>query len=294
VVVEADNFPADNYVVQGIRARFRPDLELRPVSSESLAEALTPEVGVLVCSHVNYRSGLLQDLPGLTARARELGVTVVWDLAHSAGVVPVGLTAAGADLAVGCGYKYLCGGPGAPAFLYVRRELQERVSPVLTGWLGHAEPFAFESDYRPAGGIRRQLCGTPAVLAMSALDAALDVLLEAELSVVRRQSVVLTGTFLAEVESECAGLGLELASPRIPELRGSQIAFRHPEGYAIVQALIARGVIGDFRAPDLLRFGFAPHYLTLEDARGAARALGEVLRSAEYQRPEHRQRGYVT
>jgi kynureninase len=207
--------------------------------------------------------------------------------------MPVDLTGAGADFAVGCGYKYLCGGPGAPAFLYVAPRHQETFEQPLSGWLGHAEPFAFAAAYRPAPGISRFLCGTPPILSMTALDAALDVVLEADLSLVREKSEALTTFFISAVEQAC-GDAVQLLSPREPSRRGSQISFVHPDGYAVMRALIARGVVGDFRTPDVLRFGFAPLYVRFVDAWETARALAEVLSSHAHERPEFRRRAAVT
>jgi kynureninase len=207
--------------------------------------------------------------------------------------MPVDLHASGADLAVGCGYKYLCGGPGAPAFLWVPRRLQEAFVQPLSGWLGHAAPFAFEPAYRPAEGIARYLCGTPPILSMSALDAALDLLLEADLVLVREKSEALTSFFVRTVEETCGG-AVRLVSPRDPSRRGSQVSFAHPDGYAVMQALISRGVVGDFRAPDVLRFGFAPLYVRFADAFDAARALADVLSTRAHERPEFRRLSAVT
>ncbi len=207
--------------------------------------------------------------------------------------MPVDLTAAGADYAVGCGYKYLCGGPGAPAFLYVAPRHQEAFRQPLSGWLGHAEPFAFEAAYRPAPGISRALCGTPPILSMSALDAALDVILAADLALVRAKSQAMTSFFVEAVEQEC-GEAVRLVSPRVSSLRGSQVSFAHPDAYAVMRALIERGVVGDFRAPDVLRFGFAPLYVRFADAWETARALAEVLSSHAHERPEFRRRAAVT
>ncbi len=233
-------------------------------------------------------------MPALTAAAHRKGALTLWDLSHSAGAMPIALGAAGADLAVGCGYKYLNGGPGAPAFLYVRRNLQDRIRPPLSGWMGHREPFAFVAGYAPADGIGRNLCGTPPVLAMAALDAALDLWAEVDLDAVRAKSVALAELFISSVEERCAGFGLTLASPRSAEHRGSQVSFRHAGGYAVMQALIARGVIGDFRAPDLIRFGFTPLYLRFVDVFEAAISLTEILREQLWNRPEYRRRTAVT
>ena len=250
-------------------------------------------------THVDYRTGELHDMAAVTERVHAAGALMLWDLSHSTGALEVDLGGAGADLAVGCGYKYLNGGPGAPAFVYVARRHQEAIRSPLQGWLGHAEPFAFSPDYRPAAGVARFLCGTPPILSLAALDAALDLFAEVELSTLRAKSVALGQLFLELVEQECADWlaedgGLAIACPRDGERRGSQVSLRHPEGYAIVQALIGRGVVGDFRAPDVLRFGLAPLYLRFVDVWDAVAHLREVLAGEEWRRPEHRRRSAVT
>ena len=290
VLSDSGNFPTDLYVAETLcRALGR---ELRVVAPEAVAGAIGPGVAVLMLTEVDYRTGRRHDMAALTAAARAAGALTVWDLAHSAGAFPVDLAGCGADFAVGCGYKYLNGGPGAPAFLYVAPGRVAEAAPILSGWFGHAAPFAFEPRWRPAEGVDRMLVGTPPVLSMAALEAALEVWEGVDLAAVRARSVALSERFVAEVEARCPGLAL--ASPRDPAQRGSQVSFRHPEGYAVMQALIARGVIGDFRAPDLMRFGFAPLYLTEAEVVRAAEALGEVLASGAWDRPEFRARAKVT
>jgi kynureninase len=294
IVSEAGNFPTDLYTLAGLVELLGPGFELRRVAAEDLPGALGPDVAALCLTHVNFRSGALHDLPGLTAAAHRAGALAIWDLAHSAGAVPVGLGAAGADLAIGCGYKYLNGGPGAPAFVFAARALQAELRSPLQGWLGHASPFDFDPEYRPAAGIDRFQNGTPPILALAALDAALDVWDRVEIAAVRQKSIALTSRFIELVEQECAGLGLGLVSPRDPAARGSQVSFAHPAAYAVMQALIARNVVGDFRAPDLLRFGFAPLYLTFQDVGRAVAALRDVLVSGEWQREEWQDKAAVT
>ena len=294
VVSERGNFPTDLYVAQGLCELLEGRVELRLVAPAELEAALDAEVALLMLTHVDYRSGRMHDLARLTRAAHDAGALALWDLAHSAGAVPVDLNGAAADLAVGCGYKYLNGGPGAPAFLFVAERWQDAARQPITGWLGHAEPFAFESAYRAAAGIRKFLAGTPSILGMAALDAGVDLLLEVDPAALRAKSVALTELFIDLVEERCAGFGLELASPRAAGERGSQVALRHPDGYPIAQALIARGVIGDFRAPDLLRFGFGPLYLRFVDVFDAALALGAVLAGRAWDVPEYRQRAAVT
>jgi kynureninase len=293
VLSEEGNFPTDLYVAEGLARLLGKGHRLRLVPKEELAAALDADVAALLLTHVDYRTGERHDMEGLTRAAHASGALAVWDLAHSAGAMPVDLNGAGADLAVGCGYKYLCGGPGAPAFLWVPKRLQDAFVQPLSGWLGHAEPFAFEPAYRPAPGIARALCGTPPILSMSALDAALDVMLAADLALVRAKSEALTSFFVEAVEQEC-GEAVRVVSPRDAARRGSQVSFAHPDAYAVMRALIARGVVGDVRAPDVLRFGFAPLYVRFADAWDAARALAEVLSSHAHERPEFRRRAAVT
>lgn len=289
------NFPSDLYMMQGI-ARTLGSCEL--VLAEDPAAALDDGVAVLALTHVDFKTGELFDLAGLTAAAHAVGALVLWDLAHSAGAVPVDLGAsgggAGVDFAVGCGYKFLNGGPGAPAFLYVAERHQERAQSPLSGWLGHAEPFAFETSYRPAPGIGRFVCGTPPILSLAALDAGLDAFEGVDLGALRAKSMALGDLFLDLADERCAGHGFRVVSPRDASRRGSQVSLAHPEGYAIVQALIARGVIGDFRAPDVLRFGLAPLYLGYADVWDAVEALVRVMEGREWEREQHRRRAPVT
>jgi kynureninase len=243
---------------------------------------------------VHYKSGRMHDMKQITKLAHDAGALVLWDLSHSAGALELDLNGVQVDFAVGCGYKYLNGGPGAPAFLFVaKRHHQEARSP-LCGWMGHAAPFAFDDSYQPAQGIRRFLCGTPDVLGLSALDASLDVILQAEIRQIARKSRDLSERFIQLVEQRCAGYGLELASPRDPSMRGSHVAFRHIHGYPIMQALIHAGVIGDFRAPDILRFGFAPLYLRYSDIWRAVSILSDILQSGSWKDAQFHKRLPVT
>lgn len=293
ILSEEGNFPTDLYVGEGLARLLERGHRLRLVPKGALRAALDGDVAVLLLTHVDYRTGERHDMEALTRAAHEAGALALWDLAHTAGAMPVDLRAAGADFAVGCGYKYLCGGPGAPAFLWVPVRLQGSFCQPLSGWLGHASPFAFEPSYRPADGVARYLCGTPPILSMSSLDAALDVLLEADLDLVREKSEALTSFFVEAVEETC-GDAVRLVSPREAARRGSQVSFAHPDAYAVMQALIARGVVGDVRAPDVLRFGFAPLYVRFVDAFDAARALADVLSSRVHERPEFRRVAAVT
>lgn len=301
VLSERHNFPTDLYIAEGL-ARER-GLELLLADDPEQIEPLLAEgnVAVLMLTHVNYRTGRMHDMAAINRVAHRHGTLVLWDLAHSAGAVPVDLHGGGepeaaADFAVGCGYKYLNGGPGAPAFVWVHPRHAERFWQPLSGWLGHASPFEFTPHYTPAAGIGRYLCGTPAVISMAALECGVDTVLAAgDMQALRRKSVALTRLFMDLVEARCAGHGLTLASPREDALRGSQVCFAHPEGgYPIMQALIARGVIGDFRAPDILRFGFTPLYTRFVDAWDAVEHLAQVLASGEWREARFHQRAAVT
>ncbi len=297
IVSERSNFPTDLYIAEALCKE--RGLRLQLVEPEDIAAALTPDVAVLMLTHVNYRTGAMHDMAAVTAAAHIAGALTVWDLAHSAGAVPVDLNGADADFSIGCGYKYLNGGPGAPAFVWVNPRHAGRFWQPLAGWWGHAAPFEFTPDYRPAPGITRYLCGTQPILSMTALDCGLDTVLAAQplggMAALRAKSLALTDLFMALVEERCAGHGLRLVTPRPHAQRGSQVCLSRGEGaYAMVQALIARGVIGDYRAPDILRFGFTPLYIGFEDVWNAVEHLKQVLDSGEWQRPEFNQKHAVT
>jgi len=287
---ETANFPTDLYVAQGVASV--AGSELRLVERGALGSALDERVAVLLLTHVDFRTGELHDLAAWTAAAHDAGALVLWDLSHSTGAVPVDLGGAGADLAVGCGYKYLCGGPGAPSFAFVARRLHEAFETPLRGWMGHAAPFELDIGYRPAPGAGRLLCGTPPILSLAALECGVRGVARAGIERIRRKSVALTDLFVRLVEQECGGFAL--ASPREATRRGSQVSLRHPEGYAVVQALATRGVYGDFRVPDLLRFGFAPACVRFADAWDAVAALRAVMEGREWDRPELRRVARVT
>ncbi len=293
ILSEKGNFPTDLYVAQGV-ARTLGGLELRLVERSGIAAALDDRVAVLLLTHVDFRTGETQDIPSLTAAAHEAGALALWDLSHSAGALSLELDAWGVDLAVGSGYKYLNGGPGAPAFAFVARHLHDAIETPLQGWMGHAEPFAFEEEYRPAPGVARLLCGTPSILGLTALKCGIESVARAGIEPLRRKSIRLTDVFIQLVEQECAGHGLVLASPGEAARRGSHVSYLHPEGRAIVQALVGHRVIGDFRQPDILRFGFAPAYIRFVDVWEAVAALRAVMESREWDRPEHRQPAVVT
>ncbi len=291
ILTEEGNFPTDLYMAQGLIALLKRGHVLRRVPAADLAGALDRDVAVLMLTHVNYRSGAMHDMTALTRAAHDVGALVLWDLSHSVGAVPLRLDADDVDLAVGCGYKYLNGGPGAPAFLHVARGLQDDLRLPLTGWLGHAEPFAFESEYRPARGIARAVVGTPPVLSLAALEVGVDLALQVPLAAVRTKSLQLAELFIALMAAES---GFTLLTPRDAERRGSQVSFAHPAGYAVMQALIERGVIGDFRAPDVLRFGLAALYVRFVDVWDAVAALREVMRTEAWRDPRFQQQRKVT
>jgi kynureninase len=295
IVSERGNFPTDLYMAQGLIAQLDRGHRLVLVDDAvEIPAALGDDTAILMLTHVDYRSGAMHDMAAVTRLAHEVGALTLWDLAHSAGAVPLDLAGANVDFAVGCGYKYLNGGPGAPAFFHVAARHADSFVQPLAGWFGHEAPFAFEPDYRPAPGAARYLCGTPPVLAMAALDAALELWDDVDMASLRAKSLALSEAFIATVEAMCPDMGLELVTPRDPARRGSQVSFRHPQGYAVMQALIARGVIGDFRAPDILRFGFTPLYTRFTDVFDAAAILREVLTSRAYTRPEFQTRARVT
>lgn len=294
ILSEEENFPTDLYMAQGLTALLEGRARLRVVPRRDLVASLDGDVAVVMLTHVDFRTGELLDLPGLTAAAHRAGALALWDLSHSAGAVPVDLGGADADLAVGCGYKYLNGGPGAPAYAFVARRHHARLRSPLSGWMGHAAPFSFDTSYRPAEGVARLLCGTPPILSLAALAEGIATIRNAGIGPLREKSVALTELFVGLVDRDLAGLGLALASPRDPARRGSQVSLRHPEAYAVVQALAGEGVVGDFREPDVLRFGFAPAYVRFVDVWDAVAALGTVLAGRAWDRPELRRRARVT
>ena len=287
VVTEAGDFPTDLYILQGLAALI-PDIELRVAEPGGVAAALDDQVAVVLLSHVHYRSGAVRDMAELNAAIHATGALGLWDLSHSAGVLDVDLNRDGVDMAAGCGYKYLNGGPGAPAYVFVAKRHQAALRNPLSGWMGHARPFDFVDEYAPAPGIDRWLCGTPPILSLTALDTALDAFDGVKMPEAREKAGALGDLFIERVEARCAGKGLTLASPRAAGLRGGQVSFHHPQGWAVMQNLIARGIIGDFRSPDVIRFGFAPLYVRRVDVWDAVEVLGEILdsgtwRDARYQ-----------
>jgi kynureninase len=294
IVSELGNFPTDLYVAQGLAELLGERCELRLVERRRLLESLDAEVAVLMLTQVDFRTGEMHDMASWTRAAHAAGALALWDLAHSAGALPVDLSGCGADLAVGCGYKYLNGGPGAPAFAFVARRHHDGLRSPLYGWMGHAVPFDFDPCYRPAPGVARLLVGTPPILSLAALECGVVSVAEIGVERLRAKSIALTELFVGLAERECHGHGLGLGSPRDPARRGSQVALHHPEGYAVLQARIATGGIGDFRPPDLMRFGFAPAYLRFVEVWDAVARLREILETRSWDRPEHRARRKVT
>jgi kynureninase len=278
VLSSRDNFPSDLYAAAGAARLAGAELEV--VDRSELLSSLDSDVAVCCLTHVDFRTGELHDIASLTAAAHEAGALALWDLCHSAGAVPVGCEEHGIDLAVGCTYKYLNGGPGSPSFLYVRRPLQDELENPLPGWLGHEDPFSFELDWQPSKGIRRFLTSTPPILGLACLDAALDAFDGVTIEQVRSKSISLAALFIEAID-DAGSASLEVVSPRASEERGSQVSLRHERASDVVAGAIERDVIGDFRAPDLCRFGFAPLYLSHEDVWRAAAVVVDVARSLE-------------
>jgi kynureninase len=295
ILAEQGGFPTDLYIAQGIQSHNpRLSLRLEGHDGHSIEDLLGEDIAVLLVNHVDYRSGALRDMAGLTRRAQAAGALVVWDLCHSAGAMPVDLNGAGADFAVGCSYKYLNGGPGAPAFIYAARRHHGKTTQPLSGWWAHREPFAFRNRFEADRGMGAFLCGTQPILSLRALKPALAIFDNVDLARLREKSKRLTGLFIELVEQRCAGHGISLLSPRVTEKRGSQVALGHEHGYPIVRALIERKVVGDFRAPDVMRFGFAPLYLRYRDVWDAVERLRDILASGIWRDPRFAVRGVVT
>ncbi len=292
ILSDSGNFPSDLYMAQGLIASLGQGHELRVVAPEEVADHITEEVAVTMITEVDYRTGRKHDMSALTAKAHEVGALTIWDLAHSAGAVQVDLAGVGADFAVGCTYKFLNSGPGGPAFIYIRPDLAPDVRPALSGWLGHEAPFAFDRDYRPGSGIDRMRVGTPPILQMAALDAALDIWDRVDMAALRARSLDLGDRFIGGVEATCPDL--TLATPRDHAMRGSQVSFRFEHGYAAMQALIAHGVIGDFRAPDIMRFGITPLYLDDGDIDRAVAILADIMANRLWDNPDYQKRAAVT
>ncbi|MBO6773157.1 MULTISPECIES: kynureninase [unclassified Thalassospira] len=292
VVSDNGNFPTDLYMADGLIKSLDKGHVLKTPNPEDVESLINEDLAVLMLTQVDYRTGRMHDMKRITELAHAAGALVIWDLAHSAGAVPVDLAGCNADFAVGCTYKYLNGGPGAPAFIYVRPDHAKIARPALSGWLGHAAPFAFDPDYTPAPGVSRMRVGTPPVIQMTVLEEAMKAWDGVEMADIRARSIELCEQFIAGVEASCPML--ELASPRDAANRGSQVSFRFDQGYAVMQALIARGVIGDFRAPDVIRFGFTPLYIDNADVDGAVKILAEIMETRAWDKPEFHKRNAVT
>jgi kynureninase len=294
ILSDSGNFPSDLYVAQGLNRFLHDRHELKVVAPEDVGNAITEEVAVVMITEVDYRTCRRHDMKALTKLAHEKGCLIIWDLAHSAGAVPVDLLGADADFAVGCTYKYLNGGPGSAAFVWVHPRHQKTAEPALVGWWGHANPFAFDLDWKAADGLVRMQCGTQGILSLAALDAAMHVWDEVNMETVHQKAKSLCGLFIELVDARCGKHGLRLAGPRDLNKRGSHVSFHCPEGYAVMQALIARRVIGDFRAPDMIRFGFAPLYNTHEEVFEAVDVLTEIMDKRLWDRPEFLTKKAVT
>lgn len=291
ILTEPGNFPTDLYIAQGIAATL-PGRQVR--TTRDIAAAIDGDTAVVLLTHVHYKTGAMHDMAAITAAAHAAGALILWDLSHSVGAVEVDLNGCGADLAVGCGYKYLNGGPGAPAFLYVAKALQDRLRSPLTGWMGHAAPFDFEDDYAPAGGMKRFLCGTPPILGMAALDAGLDTFEGVTMGDLVPKSRALADLLIAGIDTRLAGHGFTLVTPRDAAMRGSHVSIAHDHAWEICQALIARGVVGDFRAPEVLRLGLTPLYTRYEDVWRAVEKLAEVMAADAWRDPAYAVRAAVT
>ena len=295
IVSEASNFPTDLYIAEGLAELLQQGYSLRLVNSpDELPQAIDADVAVVMLTHVNYKTGYMYDMQALTALSHECGALSLWDLAHSAGAVPVDLHQAGADYAIGCTYKYLNGGPGSQAFVWVNPALVDLVRQPLSGWFGHTRQFAMESNYAPSAGIARYLCGTQPITSLAMVECGLEIFAQTDMASLRTKSLALTDLFITLVESRCAAHGLELITPREHTRRGSHVSFEHPEGYAVIQALIARGVIGDYREPRIMRFGFTPLYTSFTEVWDAVEILGEILDNATWDQPQFKVRNSVT
>lgn len=295
IVSEASNFPTDLYIAEGLTELLQQGYSLRLVNSpDELPQAIDQDVAVVMLTHVNYKTGYMYDMQALTALSHECGALSIWDLAHSAGAVPIDLHQAEADYAIGCTYKYLNGGPGSQAFVWVNPQLVDVVRQPLSGWFGHTRQFAMESAYAPSAGIARYLCGTQPITSLAMVECGLEIFAQTDMASLRSKSLALTDLFIALVEERCAAHGLELITPREHARRGSHVSFEHSEGYAVIQALIARGVIGDYREPRIMRFGFTPFYTSFTEVFDAVEILGEILDKRTWDQPQFKVRNSVT
>ena len=295
IVSEASNFPTDLYIAEGLAKLLQQGYALRLVNSpDELPQAIDQDVAVVMLTHVNYKTGYMYDMQALTALSHECGALSIWDLAHSAGAVPIDLHQAGADYAIGCTYKYLNGGPGSQAFVWVNPALVDVVRQPLSGWFGHTRQFAMESNYAPSAGIARYLCGTQPITSLAMVECGLEIFAQTDMASLRSKSLALTDLFITLVEARCAAHELVLITPREHARRGSHVSFEHPEGYAVIQALIARGVIGDYREPRIMRFGFTPLYTSFTEVFDAVEILGEILDNRTWDQAQFKVRNSVT
>lgn len=295
IVSEASNFPTDLYIAEGLAELLQQGYSLRLVNSpDELPQAIDQDVAVVMLTHVNYKTGYMYDMQALTALSHECGALSIWDLAHSAGAVPIDLHKARADYAIGCTYKYLNGGPGSQAFVWVNPALVDLVRQPLSGWFGHTRQFAMEAQYAPSAGIARYLCGTQPITSLAMVECGLEIFAQTDMASLRTKSLALTDLFIALVEARCAAHGLVLITPREHARRGSHVSFEHPEGYAVIQALIARGVIGDYREPRIMRFGFTPLYTSFTEVWDAVEILGDILDTGTWDQPQFKVRNSVT
>ncbi len=295
IVSEASNFPTDLYIAEGLAELLQQGYSLRLVNSpDELPQAIDQDVAVVMLTHVNYKTGYMYDMQALTALSHECGALSIWDLAHSAGAVPIDLHKARADYAIGCTYKYLNGGPGSQAFVWVNPALVDLVRQPLSGWFGHTRQFAMEAQYAPSAGIARYLCGTQPITSLAMVECGLEIFAQTDMASLRTKSLALTDLFVALVEARCAAHGLVLITPREHARRGSHVSFEHPEGYAVIQALIARGVIGDYREPRIMRFGFTPLYTSFTEVWDAVEILGDILDTGTWDQPQFKVRNSVT
>ncbi|MFT6023903.1 MAG: kynureninase [Ascidiaceihabitans sp.] len=292
ILSDTGNFPTDVYMANGLAKLLDDGYEVKTVDPKDVQTHITDQVAVVMLTQVDYRTGRLYDMNGVTKLAHDAGAVMIWDLAHSAGAVPVDIVASNCEFAIGCTYKYLNSGPGGPAFIYVRSDIQDQIEPALSGWLGHDAPFDFDLDYRPGQGIERMRVGTPSVMQSTALEVAMEVWEGIDMQDLRAASIGLQELFIAELEAQVPEL--ELASPRDPEQRGSQVSFSFLDGYAAMQAIIDRGVIGDFRAPNIMRFGFTPLYIDEKDVRGAVAIIADVMNNRLWDEPKYKARNRVT
>lgn len=294
IILEGSNFPTNNYIAQGVAASTGGRVKILFLEKDQILAGIDADTAAVCITHVHYKTGHIHDMAAITARAHEAGALAIWDLCHSAGAMTVDLNGCDADFAVGCTYKYLNGGPGSPAFLFAAQRHLGKCSQPLTGWWGHSAPFAFDRDYAPHIGIRQFLVGTQPIVSMALAEVGLDIHLRADMTLVRAKSMALTDLFIRLVEERCAGHGFALASPRDAAGRGSQVSFTHSDGYPIMRALIDQGVIGDFRAPDIVRFGFTPLYVRYVDVWDAVELLSDIMTNEIWRRPEYHEREAVT